>query len=176
MVLARGSKKNSSGTAHVKSKRARKVKAHAFVAPQLATLAADTPTSEEWLHEIKYDGYRIEARKAGDDITLFSRSGLDWTQRFPGIARAMQTLPCKSALIDGEAAFVLPSGLTDFKSIQEHIDTPHGAIRYFAFDLLFLDGKDLRREPLTTRKAKLRDLLAAKGVSDFLIYSDHVVG
>ena len=134
------------------------------------------PTGADWLHEIKYDGYRIEARKAGDDITLFSRSGLDWTLRFPAIARAMETLPCKSALIDGEAAFVLPSGLTDFKSLQEHIDTPHGAIRYFAFDLLFLDGKDLRKEPLVARKAKLHDLLAAKGVSEFLIYADHVAG
>lgn len=144
--------------------------------PQLATLTADVPTGAGWLHEIKYDGYRIEARKAGDDITLFSRSGLDWTVRFPAIAKAVETLPCDSALIDGEVAYVLPSGLTDFKSLQEHIDTTHGAIRYFAFDLLFLNGKDLRKTPLVERKAKLHDLLATKGVSDFLIYSDHVVG
>ena len=71
---------------------------------------------------------------------------------------------------------MLPSGITDFKSLQEHIDTPDPAIRYFAFDLLFLDGKDLRKEPLIERKERLRELMAAKGVSDFLIYSDHVVG
>jgi len=134
------------------------------------------PTGANWLHELKYDGYRIEARKAGDDVTLFSRSGLDWTVRFPAIAKALMTLPATSALIDGEAAFVLPSGLTDFKSLQEHIDTPNPAIRYFAFDLLFLDGKDLRKEPLVERKAKLHALMAAKGVSDYLVYSDHVVG
>jgi bifunctional non-homologous end joining protein LigD len=115
-------------------------------------------------------------RKAGDDVTLFSRRGLDWTVRFPAIAKALLTLPCESALIDGEVAFVLPSGITDFKSLQEHIDSAHPAIRYFAFDLLFLDGKDLRQEPLSERKAKLHALMAAKGVSDFLVYSDHVVG
>jgi len=147
-----------------------------FVEPQLATLETNVPTGTGWLHELKYDGYRIEAQKAGDEVTLFSRSGLDWTVRFPAIAKAITTLPCDSALIDGEAAYVLPSGLTDFKSLQEHIDSADPAIRYFAFDLLSLDGKDLRKEPLTERKEKLRKLMAAKGVSDFLIYSDHVVG
>jgi bifunctional non-homologous end joining protein LigD len=134
------------------------------------------PEGRNWLHELKYDGYRIIGRKAGDEITLFSRSGLDWTVRFPAIAKALETLPATSTLIDGEVAFVLPSGITDFKSLQEHIDTPDPAIRYFVFDLLFLDGKDLRKEKLIERKAKLHGLMAAKGVSDFLIYSDHVVG
>ncbi|MEZ5828329.1 MAG: DNA ligase D [Hyphomicrobiales bacterium] len=134
------------------------------------------PHGDGWLHELKYDGYRIEARKAGDEVTLFSRSGLDWTVRFPAIAKAILTLPCETALIDGEAAYVLPSGLTDFKSLQDNIDSPDPAIRYFAFDLLFLDGKDLRKTPLLKRKAKLHEIMAAKGVSDFLIYSDHVVG
>jgi bifunctional non-homologous end joining protein LigD len=134
------------------------------------------PHGDAWLHELKYDGYRILASKAGDAITLYSRSGLDWTVRFPAIAKALLTLPATSALIDGEAAYVLPSGITDFKSLQEHIDTPDPAIRYFVFDLLFLDGKDLRKEKLVKRKERLRELMAAKGVSDFLIYSDHVVG
>ncbi len=134
------------------------------------------PHGDSWLHELKYDGYRIEARKAGDDVTLFSRSGLDWTVRFPAIAKATETLPCEAALIDGEAAFVLPSGVTDFKSLQEHIDSAHPAIRYFAFDLLSLDGQDLRKEPLAKRKERLRKLMSAKGISDTLVYSDHVVG
>ena len=111
---------------------------------------------------MKYDGYRIIARKAGDEITLFSRSGLDWTVRFPAIAKALQTLPCDIALIDGEIAFVLPSGLTSFKSLQEHIDTPNPAIRYFVFDLLSLDGKDWRKKPLIERRAQLAELLAEK--------------
>jgi len=125
---------------------------------------------------VKYDGYRIEARKAGDDITLFSRSGLDWTVRFPAIAEALLSLPTENALIDGEVAFVLPSGITDFKSLQEHIDTPNPAIRYFVFDLLSLDGKDWRKQPLKERRARLAKLMTAKGVSDFLIYADYVEG
>lgn len=134
------------------------------------------PTGPGWLHEIKYDGYRILGRKAGDETTLFSRSGLDWTVRFPAIAPALATLPCRDALIDGEIAFVLPSGITDFKSLQEHIDTTNPAIRYYVFDLLELDGKDLRGLPLKARKERLKTLLSGKRVSDWLIYSDHFVG
>ena len=133
------------------------------------------PTGRSWLHEAKYDGYRILARKAGDEITLYSRSGLDWTVRFPLIAKAMQSFPANSALIDGEVAFVLPSGITDFKSLQEHIDTPHPSIRYFAFDLLSLDGKDWRKKPLRERRARLAKLMA-KGVPDWLVYADYVEG
>lgn len=147
-----------------------------FVEPELATLGADVPAGPGWLHQVKYDGYRIIARKAGDDITLFSRSGLDWTVRFPAIARALLSLPTTSTLIDGEVAFVLPSGITDFKSLQEHIDTPNPAIRYFVFDLLSLDGKDWRKQTLKERRARLAKLMSAKGVSDFLIYADYVQG
>jgi len=134
------------------------------------------PTGRNWLHEAKYDGYRIIARKEGDEITLYSRSGLDWTVRFPAIAKALLTLPAESALLDGEVAFVLPSGITDFKSLQEHIDTPHPSIRYFVFDLLSLDGKDWRKKPLKERRAKLAKLMAAKGISNFLVYADYVEG
>ena len=134
------------------------------------------PNGEKWLHEVKYDGYRIIARKSGDDITLFSRSGLDWTVRFPAIAKALQSLPCEDTLLDGEIAFVLASGVTDFKSLQEHIDTPHPAFRYFLFDQLFLDGKDWRTQPLTKRKTGLAQLLTAKPLPDWLVYSDHVEG
>ena len=134
------------------------------------------PTGPGWLHEVKYDGYRIIARKAGDEVTLFSRSGLDWTVRFPAIAKALLSLPAESALLDGEVAFVLPSGITDFKSLQEHIDTPNPAIRYFVFDLLVLDGKDWRKRKLKERRARLAKLMSAKSVSDFLIYADYVEG
>jgi bifunctional non-homologous end joining protein LigD len=134
------------------------------------------PAGRGWLHEAKYDGYRIVARKAGDEITLFSRSGLDWTVRFPAIAKALLSLPAESALLDGEVAFVLPSGITDFKSLQEHIDTPNPAIRYFVFDLLALDGKHLRKKPLKERRALLAKLMAAKSVSNWLVYADYVEG
>ncbi len=134
------------------------------------------PQGRGWLHEAKYDGYRIIARKEGDEITLFSRSGLDWTVRFPAIAKALLSLPAKSALLDGEVAFVLPSGITDFKSLQEHIDTPHPAIRYFLFDLLSLDGVDLRKKPLKERRALLAKLMSGRGVSNWLVYADYVEG
>ena len=146
-----GSKKNSGaarktrGRGKAQAKVARALVPD-FVAPELATLDTEVPAGPNWLHEIKYDGYRIVGRKAGDAITLFSRSGLDWTVRFPAIAKALLTFPATSALLDGEIAFVLPSGVTDFKSLQEHIDSPHGSIRYFVFDLLFLDGKDWRKK------------------------------
>jgi bifunctional non-homologous end joining protein LigD len=134
------------------------------------------PAGPNWLYEVKYDGYRIVARKAGEEITLFSRSGLDWTVRFPAIAKALLTLPAESALLDGEVAFVLPSGITDFKSLQEHIDSPHPAIRYFVFDLLSLDGKDLRKKTLKERRALLGRLMSAKGISNYLVYADYVQG
>jgi bifunctional non-homologous end joining protein LigD len=134
------------------------------------------PKGANWLHEVKYDGYRIIARKAGDDVTLFSRSGLDWTVRFPAIAQAMLSLPCESALLDGEVAFVLPSGITDFKSLQEHIDSPHPSIRYLVFDLLSLDGKDLRKKTLKERRAALAKLMSVKGISNYLVYVDYVEG
>jgi len=134
------------------------------------------PDGPRWLHEVKYDGYRIVARKSGDEVVLFSRSGLDWTVRFPAIATALKSLPCEGALLDGEIAFVLPSGITDFKSLQEHIDTPHPAFRYFLFDLLFLDGKDWRKKPLAQRKAALQQLMSGKSLPDWLVYSDHVEG
>ena len=134
------------------------------------------PHGDRWLHEVKYDGYRIIARKAGGEVALFSRSGLDWTVRFPAIAKALLSLPCDSALLDGEIAFVLPSGLTSFKSLQEHIDTAHPAFRYFLFDLTSLDGKDWRAKPLLKRKERLHELLTEKNLPGWLVYSDHVLG
>src|SRR5262249_23211064 len=133
-----------------------------FIPLELATPDDEVPVGDKWLHEVKYDGYRIEARKAGDEVTLFSRSGLDWTVRFPAIAAALTSLPCEEALLDGEVAFVLPSGLTSFKELQDHIDTPHPSFRYFLFDLLSLDGKDWRKAPLLKRKEELLRLLAGK--------------
>jgi bifunctional non-homologous end joining protein LigD len=181
--LEQGSKKNSRratearrGNGKAQAKKVPRALVPQFVAPELATLDSEVPAGPNWLHEVKYDGYRIIARKAGDDITLFSRSGLDWTIRFPAIADALRTFPADIALIDGEVAFVLPDGKTDFKSLQEHIDTPHGSIRYFVFDLLSLDGKDWRKKKLKERRATLAQLMAAKGVSNFLVYADYVQG
>jgi bifunctional non-homologous end joining protein LigD len=179
-VELEGSKKNSDGKSFrwhgKKPPKARRAVAPEFIAPELATLVDEVPDSPRWLHEVKYDGYRIVARKSGNEIALFSRSGLDWTMRFPAIAKALQSLPCKTALLDGEIAFVLLSGLTSFKSLQEHIDTLHPSFRYFLFDLLSLDRRDWRNKPLLKRKERLRQLMSEKVLPDWLVYSDHVVG
>jgi bifunctional non-homologous end joining protein LigD len=179
-VELEGSKKKSDGKAFrwhgKKPPQTRRAVAPEFVAPELATLVDEVPEGTRWLHEVKYDGYRIIARKSGDEVALFSRSGLDWTVRFPAIAKAVTSLPCDAALLDGEIAFVLPSGLTSFKSLQEHIDTAHPAFRYFLFDLLSLDGKDWRDKPLLKRKERLHELLTEKNLPDWLVYSDHVLG
>jgi bifunctional non-homologous end joining protein LigD len=179
-VELEGSKKKSDGKAFrwhgKKPPQTRRAVAPEFVAPELATLVDEVPEGTRWLHEVKYDGYRIIARKSGEEVALFSRSGLDWTVRFPAIAKALMSLPCDSALLDGEIAFVLPSGLTSFKSLQEHIDTAHPAFRYFLFDLLSLDGKDWRGKPLLNRKERLQQLMSEKKLPDWLVYSDHVVG
>jgi bifunctional non-homologous end joining protein LigD len=179
-VERQGSKKNfdgkGPGAPRKVSAQGEKAVGPRFVPPELATLRSEVPGGDNWLHEIKYDGYRILARKAGNEITLFSRSGLDWTVRFPAIAKAMESFPAKSALVDGEVAFVLPSGITDFKSLQEHIDTANPAIRYFVFDLLSHDGKDLRPLPLKERKRTLHRLMAQQDLPNRLVYSDHVEG
>ena len=125
---------------------------------------------------MKFDGYRIVGRKWGDEVTLFSRSGLDWTRRFPAVAQALLSFPADTVLLDGEIAYVKPDGITDFKSLQEYIDTPDPAIRYFVFDLLNLERKDWRGKTLKQRRAKLSDLMAEKGVSSYLVYSDYVQG
>ena len=179
--LEQGSKKNSNGeaprAATAKPKReVPRALIPEFVEPELATLDTEVPTGRYWLHEAKYDGYRIIARKAGDDVTLFSRSGLDWTVRFPAIAQALRTFPAEIALIDGEVAFVLPSGMTSFKSLQEHIDTPNPAIRYFVFDLLIARRQGLAQDAAETAARAAGKITGDAGRLPFLIYADYVEG
>ncbi len=146
----------------------------AFVEPQLATLVDGPPSGHEWLHEIKYDGYRAVTALAGNKIALYTRNGLNWTDRFARLVPALQRLNCASALLDGEIAVADAKGHTDFGALQDALSTGQGVLTYYLFDLLHLDGEDIQRRPLTERKQKLRDLL--KGVEAPLIYSDHVVG
>jgi len=144
--------------------------------PQLATLVKSPPEGDAWLHELKYDGYRIGCRIDGSDIRLISRNAKDWTDRFPGVRGAASRLSVRTACLDGEVAVVLPDGRTSFQALQNALSgTPSGArIEYFVFDLLHLDGLDVSRLPLEERKLRLRRLLARhEGV---LRFSDHVVG
>jgi bifunctional non-homologous end joining protein LigD len=150
-----------------------------FLEPQLAQLVKAAPEGDGWVHEIKLDGYRILARKDGDAVTLLSRTARDWTAQFPPVARAIAGLGADSAILDTEVAIVLADGKTSFQALQNAIGAPgSGQLACFAFDLLYLDGEDLRELPLTERKARLRALIdqttgKATGV---IRYSDHVEG
>ena len=147
-----------------------------FVAPQLATLAEAPPEGKDWLHEIKFDGYRVEAAIGGGRATIHTRTGLDWTEKFRPIVQPLADLPCRAALIDGEAAVLDADGRTNFGLLQNAIAEGQGEIVFYAFDLLSLDGEDLRKLPLIERKKKLAKLLADQPTAGPLFFSDHVVG
>ncbi|MCP4380111.1 MAG: DNA ligase D [Hyphomicrobiales bacterium] len=148
-----------------------------FVAPQLATLAEIPPTGDDWLHEIKYDGYRVIAAIGGGEAAVYTRRGLDWTDRFRQLVRPLIDLPCRSALVDGEVAVTDKAGRTDFGALQVALGEGSGAgMGYYLFDLLSFNGTDMRRLPLTDRKQRLAELLQDQPRNGPLFYSDHVVG
>ena len=133
----------------------------AFVAPCLATLAAKPPDSDNWIHEIKFDGYRIQARLDRGKVKLLTRRGLDWTEKFPTIAQAIAQLPAQAALIDGELVAEGNDGISSFSLLQQDLKSGrHDRMVFYAFDLLHLDGRDVRVLPLTARKEALVKLLA----------------
>jgi ATP-dependent DNA ligase len=136
-----------------------------FIPPQLANLVTHAPDGPGHLHEIKLDGYRMHARLDDGDVRLLTRTGLDWTSKYPAIADALAELP-KSAYLDGELCGVLPNGRTAFSIVQNAADArSSGSLVFFLFDLLFLDGEDLRARPLIERKDRLKALLADAVVS-----------
>jgi bifunctional non-homologous end joining protein LigD len=156
---------------------ARKAALPRFVEPQLATLVKEAPEGGEWLHELKFDGYRIQARKDGDAVTLWSRNEKDWTAHLPQLVEAVARLPCREALIDGEAAALLPDGTTSFNAFQNAMEEGGARLVYFAFDLLHCDGQDLTGATLEDRKAALAALLERAGpAADPIRFSDHVEG
>jgi bifunctional non-homologous end joining protein LigD len=141
---------------------------------QLATLVQAPPPGDGWLHEQKFDGYRIGLRKDGRSVELWSRRGQDWTAQLPAIAAAGAKLAARRALLDGEVAAVLPNGVTSFQALQNR--RPDAPLAYFVFDLLHLDGRDLREQPIEIRKERLRSLLDDLGAGEPFRYSDHVIG
>ncbi len=133
----------------------------AFVEPALATRVEAAPDGNKWLHEIKYDGYRLQAAVSGDAVRLYTRTGLDWTGTFPQIADELAGLGLKDVLIDGEAAVAQPNGRTDFSALQKSLENGVArGVSYFAFDLLAEGDKDLRKLPLIERKKRLEKVLA----------------
>ena len=155
---------------------ARKAPLPRFVKPQLATLVSEAPKGEDWLHELKFDGYRILCRLQDGQARLFSRTGKDWTEHFEPVARAAERVDADQAMLDGEVAMLLPDGTTSFNALQNASAPPAGArLTYFLFDLLHLDGYDLTRAPLERRKEALQPLLP-RAATATLRFSDHVVG
>ncbi len=144
---------------------------------QLATLVKSAPAGDDWLHELKYDGYRLGASKRGTTVRLESRRGNDWTASFRELASAIAALPVRTLLVDGEVTALLPDGRTSFQALQSSIGAKKKpALAYFVFDVLHLDGEDLARLPLEDRKQRLAALLADAPQPTVLRYSEHVVG
>jgi bifunctional non-homologous end joining protein LigD len=141
---------------------------------QLAALVDHVPPGDRWLHELKYDGYRTLLAVGGGEGRAYTRSGLDWSDRFAALIADALTLDMSSALIDGEAVVLLPDGRTSFQALQAALKGHPRKIDYFAFDLLELNGEDLTQRPLTERKEMLAALLG-DGIGH-LRYSDHIVG
>lgn len=131
-----------------------------FVKPCLATLVDHAPRADNWIHEIKFDGYRIQARLENGEVKLLTRKGLDWTGKFATVAEAVAKLPADTALIDGELVVEDRRGVSRFSLLQQDIKAGrHDRMVLYAFDLMHLDGTNLRPAPLAERKAMLARLL-----------------
>src|SRR5712672_88555 len=127
-----------------------------WIKPQITQLVDQAPDGPEWLHEIKFDGYRMHARLDRGAVRLLTRTGLDWTHKYPAIAKAVAALPATQAYLDGELCGVFPDGITSFSMIQAASDAGIAdGLVYFIFDLLYLDGEDLTARPLIERKERL---------------------
>ena len=149
------------------------IKKYSFV--QLATLVDHPPEGNDWLHEVKFDGYRLLGFLANGDVRLFTRNGHDWTEKFPSIVAGMRGLKAANAVIDMEAVVLNEDGKSSFQALQAALseDEPSENIIAYGFDLLAFNDEDLRKQPLLKRKAALEPLLKK---SKFIFYSDHVIG
>ena len=156
--------------ARASSKRSTKAPFPGYIAPALASLERSPPLGSAWVHELKFDGYRLQAHVQAGEAKLLTRRGLDWTTRFGGLAGAVRALPVESAIIDGEVVIEDERGLSSFSALQEALGAGRGNFVLYAFDLLYLDGRDLRELPLIERKAALAGIIAAPGR---VRYSEH---
>ena len=145
-----------------------------FISPQLATLVPAPPRGDNWVHEIKFDGYRLIAVLNQSDVKVFTRAANDWSHRFKSLCAALAKLKVANAVIDGEAVHVEENGSFSFHGLQNALSTGKlDRLQYYAFDLLHLNGIDLRDRPLTERKALLEKLFSDP--TPLLAYSEHFV-
>ena len=141
-----------------------------FVEPCLPSPARNLPSGPGWIHEIKHDGYRMMVCRDGVGVRLFTRRGYDWIDRFPAIRDAAEAVPAKSFLVDGEAVCCDQDGVAVFEMLRQR--RKGGLVFLYAFDLLQLDGRDLRRDPIEIRKAQLANLI--RGASSGIQLNDHI--
>jgi bifunctional non-homologous end joining protein LigD len=146
-----------------------------FIDPQLASSTAKPPIGEAWVHEVKFDGYRLIARIDRGKAKLKTRSGLDWTVKFPSLKKALEGLPVVTAMLDGEVVVETDKGTPSFAELQADLSEGRSdRFRYYLFDLMHLDGADLTRAPLIERKRALAELLEGQG--GILTLSEHFTG
>ncbi|MEA3014958.1 MAG: bifunctional non-ous end joining protein LigD [Sphingomonadales bacterium] len=146
-----------------------------FREPQKATLVDAVPAGSAWLHEMKYDGYRCLLALAGGKARIYTRTGLDWTDKFPEIAEAAAAIQCETALLDGEIVALDAKGNTGFSALQQAISEGGRGLTLFLFDALEIDGGTLEKLPNVARKQRLAALLG-EGVQPFILYADHILG
>jgi bifunctional non-homologous end joining protein LigD len=151
-----------------------------FVEPQLATLVSVVPEGTKWLHELKLDGYRILCRLDVNQVTLLTRTAQDWTHRMPAVAEAVKKLPARQAFVDGEVVALDDSGMPSFQLLQNSFRYGDASrLVYYAFDLLYVDGRDLRGAALVERKQTLQRLLTARTTNHgngAVRFSEHWLG
>jgi bifunctional non-homologous end joining protein LigD len=149
-----------------------------FIEPTLATLGSKVPTGAGWVHEVKLDGYRVQAHLNDGSVTLFTRSGLDWTRRFPTIAADIGRLPAGKFVIDGEVISADADGRPNFGALQDDLKRRrYDRMVYYAFDLPHLDGFDTRAAPLIERRRVLGSfLMEAAASAPGVVYSEHFDG
>jgi bifunctional non-homologous end joining protein LigD len=147
---------------------------HRYVDPLDPTSVEHPPTGENWIHEIKFDGYRAQAHKGDGRVTVYSRKGYNWTDRFGSIGEFVDGLPVRSVILDGEVVFIGRSGKPDFQGLRGALGRKTNRLHLYAFDLLFLDGEDWRPRPLLERKRRLHALL--REAPEQLQYVEHMQG
>lgn len=155
---------------------ARKAAMPHFIPPQLATLVKDPPTGDQWLHELKYDGYRFLCHVDNGKVRFWTRNQKDWTAKFPNLSRAVKLFPVTSAIFDGEVVVFDSKHLSSFQKLQHELGRSDNKLVFEVFDLMYLDGFDLTRCTLENRKLLLKNLFEPLQPQGPIRYSDHIEG
>jgi DNA ligase D-like protein (predicted ligase) len=147
-----------------------------FIPPQMPSLADEPPDGDGWMHEIKYDGYRTQIHVDHGQVRAYTRNAFDWTESYDPLVRAAERLPCTTAIIDGEVIVQDEQGRSDFTSLRSAIAHRPADLVFMAFDLMHLDGRDLRKQPIELRRAALVALIGPADPAQPIHFSEELVG